>query len=79
MLYANGLKMNIEPIDGKIEMEILIDRSTIEIFCNGGENVLSTYFQPEAGNDDLVLFTQGGELLVKDLTVSKIRSAWVEK
>ncbi len=78
-LYVNGSEMIVRPVDGKIEMEILVDRSSIEIFCNGGEQVISTCFTPEAGDEDLVLLTQGGELYVKSLEIYKLRSAWVEK
>jgi sucrose-6-phosphate hydrolase SacC (GH32 family) len=79
MLYANGRQMEVEQVDGKIKMEILIDRSSIEVFCNDGEKVITSCFVPEEGDEDITLYTQGGELYINELEVNKIRSAWVEK
>jgi fructan beta-fructosidase len=69
----------VEPKNGKVNLEILVDRSSIEIFANDGEVVLSSCFNPEADNDDLVLWTQGGELFVDDLEIYQIRSVWPAK
>ena len=69
----------VEPINGKINLEILVDQSSIEIFANDGEVVLSSCFNPTAGDDELVLWTQGGELFVDDLEIHQIKSAWTDK
>jgi len=69
----------LDTINGKIRLEILVDRSSIEIFANDGEVVLSSCFNPSEGNDDLVLWTQGGELFVNDLEIYQLNSAWGEK
>jgi sucrose-6-phosphate hydrolase SacC (GH32 family) len=69
----------VEPINGKISLEILVDRSSIEIFANDGEVVLSSCFNPVAGEDDLVLWTQGGELFVDELEIYQLKSAWRDK
>lgn len=79
MLDFLGKQAVVEPINGKIQMEILVDRSSIELYANDGEVVLSTCFNPEAGDDDLVLWTQGGELFVDELEIYKLSSAWAEK
>ena len=52
--------MPLEPVDGKIELEILIDRSSIEIFANHGESGISTCFSPMEGEEEMLLYTQGG-------------------
>ena len=79
ILDVNGIKILVEPIDGKIELEILVDRSSIEVFANHGESVVSTCFSPVQGEDDLLLFTQGGELYVESLEVYNLKSAWENK
>jgi len=42
ILFVNGEKMILEPIAGKIELEIILDRSSIEVFGNNGEAGIST-------------------------------------
>jgi sucrose-6-phosphate hydrolase SacC (GH32 family) len=78
-LSVNGLKMNLEPVDGKIELQILVDRSSIEIFGNHGELGISTCFLPQEGEDDFVLYTQGGELFVESLEAYTLKTAWLRK
>ncbi len=79
ILEVNGIKMPLEPIDGKIEMELLIDRSSIEIFANHGELGISTCFSPVKGEDDLLLYTQGGELYLESLEAYNLKTAWSNK
>ena len=78
-LEVLGVKIPLEPIDGKIEMEILVDRSSIEIFTNNGESGISTCFSPMEGEDDLLLYTQGGELYVESLEAYNLKSVWGNK
>ena len=76
MLDCLGRQILVEPKNGKIEMEILIDRASIEVFANGGESNLSSCFIPENGENDLILWTQGGELFVDQIEVYTLNSAW---
>lgn len=79
ILFVNGEKMILEPISGKIELEIILDRSSIEVFGNNGEAGISTCFSPASGEEELVLYTQGGELLVELLEAYTLNSAWQKK
>ncbi len=79
ILDINGVKMPLEPIQGKIQLEILLDRSSIEIFANQGESVTSTCFTPTPGEEELILYTQGGELMVESLEAHTLKSAWTKK
>ena len=71
--------MPIVPIDNKISLEILVDRSSVEVFANGGQSVVSNCFNPEDGADELILFTNGGELEVVNLDIYKMNSIYSEK
>ena len=79
ILEANNVKMPLEPVDGKIELEILIDRSSIEIFANHGESGISTCFSPMEGEEEMLLYTQGGELFVESLEAYTLKTAWPNK
>ena len=54
---------------GKVRLEILFDKSSLEIFVNNGEKVLSTYTFPEEGANLLSAFAVGGNALIKSLKV----------
>ncbi len=71
--------MPIVPIDNKISLEILIDRTSIEIFANGGQSVVSTSFNPDEDANELVLYTNGGELGVDKMDIYKMNSIYSEK
>lgn len=67
------------PVDNKISFEILLDRASIEVFVNGGQTVISNCFTPTEGAEDVVLYTNGGELGVDKLEVYEMKSIWFDK
>ena len=54
---------------GKVRLQILFDKSSLEIFVNNGEKVLSTYTFPDENANLLSAFAVGGSALIKFLTV----------
>ena len=66
----------VEPVDGAIKLEILLDRSSIEIFANDGKVSMSSCFVPEKNEYGLYLFNIGGELLVDKLEIYPMKSIW---
>lgn len=78
-LTLMGSTMPLQPVNGHITLEILVDRSSIEVFANGGVAVLSNCFTPDKDSKDLVLFNNGGELGVVSLDIYKLNSAWNTK
>ncbi len=78
-LSCLGASAVVEPIDGKLKLEILLDRSSIEIFANDGKTVMSSCFSPEDGAEDLILYTNGGELLVNKMEIYPLKSIWEPK
>lgn len=46
----------VEPADGKIELNIFVDKSLIEIFANGGETVMTALAFPDATDNNVELF-----------------------
>lgn len=79
ILACMGGQAYVEPKDGILQLEILLDRSSIEIFANDGEVVLSSCFIPAENDDELTLWTQGGELFVNEIAVYELKSAWMDK
>jgi sucrose-6-phosphate hydrolase SacC (GH32 family) len=66
----------VVPINNKISIEILLDRASVEVFVNGGQTVISNCFAPTKGAEDLVIYTNGGELGVDKLDVYEMQSIW---
>ncbi|MDX9883341.1 MAG: glycoside hydrolase family 32 protein [Prolixibacteraceae bacterium] len=76
VLNCLGQQVIVEPIGHKLQLEILLDRSSVEVFVNGGKTVLSSCFIPEENAQNLVLFTSGGELMVENLDIFALKSIW---
>lgn len=74
-----GITVPLMPVDNRISLEILVDRSSLEIYCNGGHTVISNCFTPSEDADEYVLFTNGGELGVVNLSVYSMNSVWEEE
>jgi sucrose-6-phosphate hydrolase SacC (GH32 family) len=72
-------KMILEPVDETIKLDILIDRSSVEIFANDGRNVLSNCFLPKKDALGLYLNNTGGEMLVEKLEIYPLKSIWEEE
>lgn len=78
-LSVLGITVPLMPINNKIKIEILVDRTSVEVFANNGQTNISNCFTPDEGSNDVLLFTNGGELGVDKLDVYEINSVWREK
>ena len=76
MLSCLGQSALVEPVDGAVKLEILLDRSSIEIFANDGKVVMSSCFVPAENAFGLYLFNIGGELFVEKMEVYPMKSIW---
>ncbi len=66
----------LEPIAGKIKLQVLVDRASIEVFGNDGKISLSTCYLPPRQHKRVALTTKGGQAMVKSLDVWELKSAW---
>lgn len=76
VLSVLGCTVPLMPIDNKIKLEILLDRTSIEIYANDGQAVVSNCFVPAEKADDIILYTNGGELGIIQLDVYRMDSIW---
>ena len=68
--------VNLTPVDNKIKLHILVDRTSIEIFANDGRASIF-YCRPlDACNTLLNIFAHGGQANIKSLNVWKLKSIW---
>ena len=66
----------LQPIDGRLQFQILVDRTSIEVFGNDGRVSMCSCFLPDVANKRLKIFASGGEARIVSLDVYELRSAW---
>ena len=67
----------LAPKYGKISLQILVDRISIEAFGNAGELSMTSYFLPDLSNADIGIYADGGTARLASLKVHELRSSWV--
>ena len=70
-LKSDKLKEMIDLVkrDSTIRIQILFDKSSLELFFNNGEKVLSCYIFPDQDANGLSVFSTGGTVVVKSLKI----------
>ena len=75
-IYCLGEDGPLKPIDGKIKLQILVDRTSLEVFGNNGLLSMSSCTLPEDDNKSLAVFCKGGQANLLKLSVWELNSAW---
>jgi sucrose-6-phosphate hydrolase SacC (GH32 family) len=73
-----GKTAKLEPIEGKVKLQVLVDRPSIEVFGTDGRFSMSSCFLPPSGDKKISLSAKGGTAQVKSLEVWELKSAWPE-
>jgi len=73
-----GNSFDYKPENNKVEFEILVDRSSVELFIDGGRYVISSTFVPDMKSLKYLLYTIGGEIMVDQMEVHHLKSVWRE-
>ena len=61
--------------DGALtRVQILVDKSSLEVFFNDGEKVLTTYIYPDEDGNILSVFAKGGGITIKSLKIWDLSS-----
>ncbi len=67
----------LPPINKKIKLRILIDRTSIEVFGNDGQISMSSCFLPNLENKRLGICALRGEAYIISMKVYELGSAWL--
>ncbi|WP_443944828.1 glycoside hydrolase family 32 protein [Pedobacter sp. AW1-32] len=62
-------KTKIHPLKGKVKFQILIDQSSLEVFANGGEKVITTMVFPGKNANGISAFAKGDIAQLKNFKV----------
>ncbi len=60
----------------RIKLHVFMDRSSLEVFVNDGEAVLTERIYPSPGSDGMELYSDAGKGKLLSLTVWKMGSVW---
>ena len=63
-------------IDGKISLQIFVDRSTIEVFANDGESVISDRIFPTSQKPEIKAFTGDETGKITNTVIYPLKSVW---
>jgi len=75
-LSCKGKMAPLRPIEGTIQLEVLVDRTSIEIFGNRGRVYMPIGVIPADNDRSLQLHAKGGSARIRSLEVYRLRSAW---
>lgn len=75
-LTALGKSAALAPEDGVIRLRILVDRTSLEVFANGGRVQMAGCFLPAADNTALAVYADGGSARLTSLKVWELKSVW---
>lgn len=63
------LTATVKPVNGKIKLQIMLDKSSLEVFANDGEKVFTTYVFPLVTDTKVFAFAKGGNAKITSLNV----------
>jgi levanase len=61
---------------GKVRLHILVDWSSVEVFADRGQTVITDQIFPSATSDGIQLFADGGSATIDSLKIRPLRSSW---
>jgi len=76
LLSCRSTTASLAPQKGRIKMEILVDRGSIEVFGNNGRVAISSGGSLAKDNQTLKIFSTGGTANIRNLAIGELRSAW---
>jgi sucrose-6-phosphate hydrolase SacC (GH32 family) len=66
----------LEAKDGVLDLRILLDRASIEIFADGGLVTMASCFLPEPNDHSLEIYAKGGQAKIVSLNIWELKSTW---
>jgi len=75
-LVCKNVRAPLRPRDGRVRLQVFLDRGSIEVFGNDGRTALSVASIPEKGQRAIGGSSREGATRVHSLVVHELRSAW---
>jgi sucrose-6-phosphate hydrolase SacC (GH32 family) len=75
-LICKNHRVPLKPIDGKIRLQILVDRTSVEIFGNDGSVYMPAGVNLNATDKSCATVVKGGSAQINSLVVHELKSVW---
>jgi fructan beta-fructosidase len=75
-LTCKGCKAPLKPAGGKVRLQVLVDRTSIEVYGNDGRIYMPVGAIAPDDDRKLAVFAEGGQARLCSLVVHELRSAW---
>ena len=75
-ISCNGKTNSLAPNNGVVQLQIIVDVDSIEIFGNQGQLYMPLPVNNPAGNSLISVTCSGGSAIFNSLAVSKLKSIW---
>jgi sucrose-6-phosphate hydrolase SacC (GH32 family) len=75
-LTCLGRSAPVEAEGGRLNLVVLADRTSLEVFAAGGRASMTTCFLPKPDDKSLAVYSAGGTARIVSLAVYELRSAW---
>ncbi len=73
---ARGQKVSLEPVNGRVNMRILVDRTSMEFFAADGLVYMPFCLPASDDESSPKVFSQNGRAVLKVLDVNELNSIW---
>ena len=75
-IACNGRTNPLAPVGGSVQLEVIVDRDTIEIFGNNGQLYMPLPASNPVSTSLISLSCSGGNATFSSLTVNKLKTIW---
>jgi fructan beta-fructosidase len=67
---------DLAPKENKIKLHLFVDWSSVEVFGNSGELVITDLIFPNENSQDIELYSKGGDVRINSLELFMLKSTW---
>lgn len=72
----DGVRNTVLEENGQLSLHVFLDRSSIEVFANGGQATMTSRIYPKENRLGIELFTKGGNAQVEEFTYWTLKDVW---
>jgi levanbiose-producing levanase len=74
-VYRHGRTIRVQPHDGIVDLDIIVDRTSVEMFVNGDEHALSAVVYSANGANGITAEALDGLAVIRSMTVTQLAPA----
>ena len=75
-LEFKPVETSVKPVNGKIKLEIVVDRTFVETFVNDGRYYIPKGAYMNDRDPSIMVFSKGGKTKLNSLEIYELKSIW---